>query len=260
MVNERCYAKSLGDCSSKISLEHYISKSVLLEIARGGNLMLEGAKKTPQTWLPPKVYQARILCSYHNRALSELDAEAQHVIATLRAFQTALDNPTSSQVSDAMFSGPLFERWLLKVALGLLASGQIRPADSHNSQITLRDHERMIRVLFGKEAWPDQWGMYLFLSPSTPFHAPEGQDGKMGEFGTQPLWHAAELWLMKYWVRSLPFALCFGKPDALNPNLYRPGILLLANRNGASLRLHFQWTDKRRHFEIPIQRIGTRPK
>jgi hypothetical protein len=212
-----CYAAVLGGCSRRTSREHYISEAVLRDIAAEGSLWMQGSRSVPEKWLPPSAFSAKIMCRRHNSALSGLDAAARSVVAALRDSQTALDGGATPASRSTSGSGTDFERWLLKLSAGLLASGQIQPPGSE-AATGLRNHRETLEILFGQRAWPEGWGMYMNISEATPFNAPVLEDGSMAEFGVEPQWAGAELWAMNAWVRSIPIKLCLGKrPPAQQP-------------------------------------------
>jgi hypothetical protein len=73
-----CYARVLNDCSSKLSREHYVSRTVL-------DLLGDEHRITNASWLLPgqqskplatSALGSRVLCEKHNHALSRLDSQA----------------------------------------------------------------------------------------------------------------------------------------------------------------------------------------
>jgi hypothetical protein len=83
----------------------------------GGVPWLDAPKSIPSSALT-----AHILCKTHNEGLSVLDAEA------LRLFQwlAPIEGDGVALSEQINLDGRLFERWLLKVLCGLLASGNLR--------------------------------------------------------------------------------------------------------------------------------------
>jgi hypothetical protein len=73
----KCYANRYGDCSTKISREHFISENLLRRIH-----LTEPAKIAGLAWqdrekfdiVPIKGLASNILCQRHDEALSRLDA------------------------------------------------------------------------------------------------------------------------------------------------------------------------------------------
>src|SRR5688572_9441951 len=69
-----CYARTLRDCSEKLSREYWISQSILdlgdsMIVARGLPWLKPGESRR----ISSKSLAARILCTRHNSALSSLD-------------------------------------------------------------------------------------------------------------------------------------------------------------------------------------------
>src|SRR5713226_1257202 len=78
----RCWADCLGDCSGKITGEHYISKCMW----QGDEVKVVGSPwhaAEPRT-IPLKAFVANILCEGHNSGLSEVDAEGGKFVNHLR--------------------------------------------------------------------------------------------------------------------------------------------------------------------------------
>jgi hypothetical protein len=121
--HDQCYAASLNDCSTDISLEHCISESVL-DLLLGPRFELSGlpgmrAGETTKD-ATDKALARKVLCTRHNNALSLLD-EAGKRFAPLRV-NTESFNSASPGASFAVFNGADLERFMLKTLCGLLAS------------------------------------------------------------------------------------------------------------------------------------------
>lgn len=146
----KCFLEGWGNCSGKMSREHYISKNVLNALSTRGGVEVGGLN-----WQPNKTLQrigiqalvAKVLCQTHNSQLSELDTTAGNLYKALNAADKDFANlPCMSQ-----FDGLLTEKWFLKVLCGLAASGTI-----NNGEIP----ESWKAVLNG-DPLPEHWGMYL---------------------------------------------------------------------------------------------------
>lgn len=157
----RCYAAKLGDCSAKISREHYISRTVLARLAVDGLVDLtglpwqEGRTIGP---LPPTAFTGKILCQAQNERLSPLDEAGK---AFLEAFDRAHEHLNNVKgVGDAVVrvDGPAIERWLLKMLSGLVASGNA--AKNDKAFLALNPPLDLLRILFGLDVFPHDWGLY----------------------------------------------------------------------------------------------------
>jgi hypothetical protein len=77
LLNERCYLSSFGDCSTKTSREHFISRNILERITTD-KLTFEGAGHffggKDRIEIGIDGFVAKVLCDVHNPALSGLDA------------------------------------------------------------------------------------------------------------------------------------------------------------------------------------------
>lgn len=150
--NNKCYAKSLGNCSGPISKEHFISESILRQM---GNIESKGVP-----WLThldrnitPNEFTSKCLCKYHNEFLSPLDSFAGEFFRKALHFMTEHD-------STVMVWGPTFERWLLKMLLGLVGTKQI---EIEGDLVTPEKIDSLwIRVLFGLEEFPKKAGLYFY--------------------------------------------------------------------------------------------------
>src|SRR4051794_27298208 len=107
--HERCYARTLEDCSTRISREHYLSATLLREI--GSHPLLEGLSflNGESKRLSVDALASNMLCTRHNTALSPLDAEAERAFSALRKFETRYrDSEGTATVLDCeLVSGPL---------------------------------------------------------------------------------------------------------------------------------------------------------
>jgi hypothetical protein len=259
--SRRCYARMLGNCSSGISREHYISRSVLAEV--GDTIWMEGSTVTPAGSYRPSALTAKILCGAHNSQLSPLDHEAVNAFRKLRELQTKLDRGAAPSLSGTdSINGSSLELWLLKLALGMLAVRQMRRVDLNEPiPTTRRGYERrLLNILFHGEAWPERWGMYVDTVPGRPFAAPVTADGSTAEVGVETLMNPTDASLMgsRTWFRSFGLLLAFGKPDQLPVGAYRPGGLRLRRAGRVeSHTLLLTWkSDGYPHHVIDFVRVG----
>jgi hypothetical protein len=240
-----CFARDLGDCSSKISREHYISESVL-GLFGGEGITVSGLPGQPGLpWLAHAEEKevslasltAKMLCERHNQALSALDATA----ANFFRFLTAKWSEDAIEVY--LVRGYDLERWFLKMLCGLVASGMV----------TVNGHR------LSKWTPPAEWLEILFGSADV--EAPAGLHSIVAE-----RYHFATESFMVHLVFSTdtaqPAALVFAAEGiaflfamvALPPKRqpsefgsdtrYRPGALQL-NESCQIREAHFGWPDGR---------------
>lgn len=151
--NQRCYAAVLRDCDDKMSNEHYFSRGVLRALAEGSpnNTVRARGLGHPDADLPPdRVAQSKILCRRHNSALCPIDTIGGRLFA---AVSEALKLIPS--YSCRLLTGLDVERWLLKVACGILAAGK-RSVPSE-----------WVNILFGRADLDPIRGLYM--------HVPAGE-------------------------------------------------------------------------------------
>ncbi len=102
-----CYAKSLLDCSTKLSREHYFSRALLKAV--GPKADISGlpwqAGKTNEVRLD--ALTAKVLCTRHNHALSGLDHAAARFFQTLRTFDAGFHDSISGIRRSLARSNPL---------------------------------------------------------------------------------------------------------------------------------------------------------
>ena len=108
-----CYAGVSADCSTKISLEHWLSHDVQQSFSVDGKLYVSGRPYNDgkEAQVSTKTFGYRVLCTRHNSALTSLDTVAGNLFRVLYGYQEAQADPTSaaslgaSQI--ALFSGPM---------------------------------------------------------------------------------------------------------------------------------------------------------
>ena len=120
-ANPKCYLRFTSDCSDRMSLEHYISRSVL-EITK--TFGLQGLP-----WQDPdeevidygiENLASRILCERHNAALSPLDAMAARIYKIIMQIRDELAKPTQYDRGRWFIaSGEALELWTIKTLCGL---------------------------------------------------------------------------------------------------------------------------------------------
>jgi hypothetical protein len=155
-AHPKCYAKRLGDCSTIISSEHYISESILIRIGGGKMITVGGA-----SWLnggePKSIavgsFAANVLCDRHNSQLSPLDTVALNVFNLLVGCETQEDVRRAPKHLLVRVSGWDFERWFVKAFCGLHAAGHL------GDQPELPDY--LIESLFLRKPLPHDFGLYF---------------------------------------------------------------------------------------------------
>jgi hypothetical protein len=142
-AHPKCYARCLNDCDTTSSKEHYISRSILLEL--GVELDATSPKYEGTRKLAAVSLQSHILCKRHNGALSPIDAHALELFCCLKSKSARVESNGGSD----FFSGHDFEKWLLKVACGFGVLDSEPPPDE------------WCRILFGEADLEEPRGLQL---------------------------------------------------------------------------------------------------
>ncbi|MEP7362528.1 MAG: hypothetical protein ABI972_04670 [Acidobacteriota bacterium] len=117
-----CWAKCLGNCSTKGSREHIVSKALFL----GDSIQVQGfawCKEKPKA-VGLASLTAKILCEYHNNSLSPVDVAGAQAFDALRKIRT-LENtrdklkPQIWNIKRFTLQGAPLERWFLKTLINL---------------------------------------------------------------------------------------------------------------------------------------------
>lgn len=234
-THDRCYLSPTGNCGTKITREHFISRNILERITRS-TLKFEnaahffGGKSTVEIGVD--AFSAKVLCDAHNSALSTLDTEAGSAFSKIEDLYLDIKRIGEAKRVFRSFylsSGIDVERWMVKVYCGLVAAGKIRGI---GGTIVHRDTlpPYLFDSLMGRSTLDSPLGLYT--------HSFVGQTRKSGgfTFGTIQLTDGSDgvgglmlsLGLMSLvLVTSLEFGQTFK-----DPNWYRHPTLLFNVRQG----------------------------
>jgi hypothetical protein len=241
-----CYAEPLGDCTGKISKEHYLSAGVLRLI--GNVLTTEGMPGVPRGTYSPRTLGTRILCETHNSMLSPLDAEATTFFSAVRRFDEDLGRQQTATYESVIVEGALLERWLLKVAFGVAAARRRAGLDG-----SVRNEGEMINVLFGRATWPERWGLYAALELGQRL-VPRGDV----EVVTAVKPGTDEIWSLTAACKFLPLTLFLGKPDQIGSERFRPSKFTLQRPGEHAVKtLRLTWRDNKTHHVCGFTRGGS---
>lgn len=228
-----CYAERLGNCKGPLTLEHWISRSVL-DLAGAGLLVagLPRQQRGKSAKIGAGSLASRILCKKHNEELSPIDAAGTTFLSELHASFGELD--TMPQFSDKTVAipGRLLELWLLKVLCGHLTIHNFATAPA------------LIDILFGRESWPAGEGLYM-LMPANGNAAWRFQLVRVAL-----MYNAARTRVVgaKFGLGGFALLLAFGKPKSEGDvqAQYRPEAIVL-EREGRCHRYAFPWGDNGKH-------------
>jgi len=146
--NPKCYARILGNCSKKISNEHFISKCILEKLGKYHRISNVGwfSRDINFKEIPAGSMKAKVLCKRHNDLLSYLDNEANNFFSELI---NALNDNKNYKYHEANINGDYLERWMMKAFLGALSSGYLL----RNGLRILKNSfpDKLIRELYSKK-------------------------------------------------------------------------------------------------------------
>ena len=164
-IHEKCYCAFTESCGTKITKEHFISRSILERIANGRrfitfNRVRDGASISSNIGIDS--FSAKVLCDVHNTMLSPLDKAADDVFKRLEVLARVISNVKEIQFADffAIASGHDIERWIAKVFLGLIAAKQIHSQTGRVIQLNEVPNEIFDCVVQGL-ALPSPLGLHM---------------------------------------------------------------------------------------------------
>ncbi len=172
---DKCWARSLGDCSGKLSGEHYVSACLFPSgkaIVKGFPWCRDEAKTIGLSSLT-----RNILCRGHNSRLSELDTAMLNFFETLResdrltVLRTKLRRKTWN-VRRFEINRRLLERWFLKTLINLNFGQDLRFGDTEEQPGV--PPEELVRIAFGLSEFEGFAGMYTSVRPGESLGGPEG--------------------------------------------------------------------------------------
>jgi hypothetical protein len=149
--HDKCYARVLDGCSSKISGEHPQSDGVLREVESAeGGVYVSGHKwlKGEKRRIGINSLVGKVLCTNHNSLLSPLDEEAKRFVRLSEPFFGV------AEINETI-NGTLLERYLLKVLTGSLLSA--------SWDTTFQPPEWWLHVIFGHRKLMHPLGLYMNL-------------------------------------------------------------------------------------------------
>jgi hypothetical protein len=144
-----------------LNKEHFVSKALLQELNEGSGLKVIGYPhgNTGQILMSVESMSAKVLCERHNSRLSDVDTEGtRFILSFFNAHMDLLERRITADKKYA-FQGPLIERWLLKYAFGLIASGQ--GGIGKERIIRSSPPVEFLQALFGLASLPPRWGLYV---------------------------------------------------------------------------------------------------
>lgn len=139
----------MGGCSDGLTLEHYMSRSVLEALETEGHLSVDASGMKPFRTSAARI-GGRVLCKAHNNALDPLDRVGKAFFVGLGSAPEHLKGTDQPARRVRLVNGHDVERWLLKTLCGFTATFK-----------EWGPPERWLRVLFGEVEFGAGEGLYL---------------------------------------------------------------------------------------------------
>jgi hypothetical protein len=237
-----CYAAITNDCAGKLTREHWLSKSVINTTTGGvvppivsGLPWLNGQTKA----VGVAALGSKVLCQRHNGALSKADDTAAVVAISLQRYQLELaDHIDLDGDGFTLVSGPLFERWLLKLLWGGVASKSLgQHGVAAESLRKKSDEAGLLEYLYRNGTLPHGWGFYGFPRETEPSRT-------MGSIAINPRSGPdGGIWAIDVDFGAAHFSFGLGQYDG-SDGFYRPGCIVLLTAKGKGERIiAFAWPD-----------------
>lgn len=162
-----CWAKAAGNCSNKMSREHFLTRNFTGEDNRcriTGLSWPKGDKNIPTKAL----YSTKLLCTYHNeelgRGVDKIGGDVAEVFKEAFERMIAREEGKQLEAKYVPFDGRQFEKWVVKTVINsvlMLSFGQqevkwFGSNDIHSPPIEL------LNFLFKDISLPGPAGMWIF--------------------------------------------------------------------------------------------------
>jgi hypothetical protein len=196
----------------------------------------EGQEKT----LPATALRSNILCRDHNSFLSPLDDRVRQFFKELVSVEEHIRS-SGEGVRLRLFNGHDLERWLLKVLLGLAASGM---ADHAAGDQGIQAMDYWVDILFHNKPFPRQHGLYVHARLGTEAPA-DNAAGMALVSNPQDGIYGLSLKLRDK-TFMLPLKLTSGPlpPDSLlSQAMYRPSEFVAASKGVIKGSFMFTWDE-----------------
>jgi hypothetical protein len=161
-VMAECWAKSIGNCSDKLSREHLVSEGVFPDQM----LIVQGwrwCKNEPRE-ISINGLASKILCKSHNSLLSDVDRagiDAMNVFREadkVRKARAAIQRPMRWRIKTFTIDGSGLERWCLKTLINAMTEDEYKIGK--DSEAIGKPSARLVRIAFGQERFKVKAGLY----------------------------------------------------------------------------------------------------
>lgn len=152
----QCWAKMLGNCNNSQSKEHIVSRGLLKDSLSLDNfIMVYGIGSNETKKIGTSSLTSKMLCSYHNSKLSDLDSEAIKTFNGLKRFLEIPREYKTGKLTNFVglkFDGSLLERWFLKTTINILY------CPPHNLKTPQKE---LVEIVFGLRQYPKKVGLCM---------------------------------------------------------------------------------------------------
>jgi hypothetical protein len=151
-LSHKCWAFSLGGCSSKLSKEHIVSAAFF----EGTEITVSGFDWTGENSRLISLGSAvpKVFCKNHNSLLSELDEEIRSIRESFRKFMSTIETGNEDKPV-IKIDGSKFERWLLKTTINVILCSQVKYGNFWPNYY-------LVELAFGKTKFDYDSGMGLY--------------------------------------------------------------------------------------------------
>lgn len=225
----KCYAGSIGHCSSTMTGEHYISKALLEYL---GDIQVEGFPwATSKKSVGIGSLQSRILCSYHNNSLSRLDSKILEIFKKIQEV-TNTSSRTSYRNVQMNVDGLVLEKWMLKTFCGLIAS---KSFTKKGSRLDTSIPMGWLRILFHEEKFKEKTGLFLHARVKDTINTTD-------KLSVSPLLNTQtnQIIACKFDFRGLPFLLAMEDIENTKDYIYHIQDIRIRNKSNKD-KIKFHW-------------------
>jgi len=249
-----CYARDLGDCSQKLSREHYVSDAILQIVSLGKPSVLVRNLTFQQTDTQQEIgigsLVAKVLCDKHNSTQSNFDAAGLALVSGMNRIDSAAGKSGQPQEMYRL-KGDHLERWMLKTLCGGLFSGNIPVRGGHLKGVC--PPREWLDILFRSGVLHEGQGLFVRAGSGEAFCTEPSilkmevvQDSNDVVIGFRVFVFTFEFNLV---LATLPTEL----PPELRGAIYRPnGIAVI----GSSKALEFGWDGNASGQALAVQWLG----
>lgn len=170
-AHPKCYLSHTNGCDTKITGEHCISHNLLNKIESVNKTVdvigLSWLPKDQMTSVGKKALVSNVLCYKHNSELSPLDSAIGTLVEAISRIDAAFLEPDPAALHFKI-DGDLVERWIIKTALCLVYSGQIK-LKTDAPYVVKPECGSLLCVPHAR--WPDGWGLYVARPAGKIYHS-----------------------------------------------------------------------------------------